>query len=287
MYRKYRKRNSLFANTLLSFHRSFFSKRSFIFNIYLPLLDWTRTFHSPKLRQLRKRLLEHLKAQRDNWPGSYTDSYFYQGLAEIGITGCKPTEFRFAQYQVDDLLKPEFSALDIGSNCGFVALYLAKRINRVVGIEINPYLNAIGTDAAACLGRNNVTFICDNFGTFDTPECFDVVLSLSNHHTIDGNLDLDFERYVRKVHDLMNDDGYLFFESHNVWGPGKGGPGDDGDMEKKFATLNHYFEIERWRMVECFLPPLDIDKLFIVAKKVHSPSQITFNLAQARDRYGY
>jgi SAM-dependent methyltransferase len=259
-----------------------------IFGVFLPALDWLRTIHSPGLRSLRKRLVAHMREQSANWPNAYTTGYFYQGFWEVGITGAKPTEFRFAQYEVDSLLAPGFSALDIGSNCGFVALHLAKSLRRVVGVEINPYLIKVGKETARYLARDNVEFICESFDTFETTERFDIVLSLSNHHTIDGNLDLGFERYVRKIHGFVKPGGYLFFESHNVWGPSQGGPGDDGDMDEKFAILNRYFEIDRWRMVKCYLPHFDVDKLFIIGRNVASPSPATtFKLDEARTKYSY
>jgi len=51
---------------------------------------------------------------------------FLQGLEELGITAAPPTGFRFSQYHVDDILS-NADILDIGSNCGFVACYCARK----------------------------------------------------------------------------------------------------------------------------------------------------------------
>ena len=75
--------------------------------------------------------------------------------------------------------------------------------------------------------------------------------------------------------------GYLLFESHNVYAQGHGGVGDDGDSDLKVAIMNKYFDIERYRMVRCFLEHAveDLDKLFIVAKNpVHPDRLISFYL---------
>jgi SAM-dependent methyltransferase len=240
--------------------------------------------------KIQHRLRKHLKAQNSSWPKEkrYTEGYFYQGLEEIGITGCKPTGFRFAQYQVDEILI-DAEVLDIGSNCGFVASYCAKKSASVTGIELNPYLNLIARDTANYLNLQNINILDDCFAKFTTDKKFDVVLSLSNHHTIDGNLHMDFEHYIKKIFDLLKPDGYLLFESHNVFAQGIGAMGDDGDMDHKFAIMNQYFDIEKYRMVRCFLKHgvEDLDKLFIVARRSLMPRLVPFNLQTAREKYHY
>ena len=237
---------------------------------------------------IQYRLRQHLKAQNRSWPKEkrYTQGYFYQGLEELGITGAKPTGFRFSQYQVDDILK-NADVLDIGSNCGFVSCYCARRAASVTAIEVNPFLNRIAKDAADYLKLGNINFVENDFSTFVSDKEFDVVLSFSNHHTIDGNLHMDFERYIEKVVDLLKPGGYLLFESHNVFASGEGGAGDDGDMEQKIAIMNKHFDIERYRMVRCYLKHAveDLDKLFIVARRSDSPKPVQFNLSEAREKY--
>ena len=235
---------------------------------------------------IQYRLSQHLKAQSENWPKEkiYTQGYYYQGLEELGILGVKPTHFLFSQYQVDDIIR-QAEVLDIGSNCGFLASYCAKLAKSVTAIELNPFLNFIARDIAFYLKLRNVHFLEEDFTTTTIHKKFDVVFSFSNHHTIDGNLYIGFEAYIQKIVHYLKQNGYLLFESHNVFGPGQGGIGDDGDMENKIAIMNKYFTIERYRMVQCHLKGIDIDKLFIVAKKCDSPIPVQFNLLEAREKY--
>jgi SAM-dependent methyltransferase len=103
------------------------------------------------------------------------------------------------------------------------------------------------------------------------------VLSLSNNHAIDGNLHVGFGRYMEKIVDLLKPGGYLLFESHNAFAAG--GIGD--------AIMNKRFDIERYRMVRCYLKYAveDLDKLFIVAKRSEFPRPVRSSLPEAREKY--
>lgn len=237
---------------------------------------------------IQRRLRHHLREQSKGWPKEqlYTHGYFYQGLEDLGITGAKPTGFRFRQYQVDELLA-NADVLDIGSNCGFVAVYCAKRAKSVTAVELNPYLNKIAVDTAAYFKLNNIDIVESDFAQFSTDKKFDVVLSFSNHHTIDGNLNMGFENYINTIASSLKPGGYLLFESHNVFAKGLGKVGDDGDMEEKVRIMNKRFNIERFRMVKCFLKRGDIDKLFIVARLSDAPETAQFSLPEAIKKYAY
>lgn len=232
------------------------------------------------------RMQAHLREQKRHWTGAYVQGYFYQGLEELGISGAKPSRRRFAQYEVDDILKGA-DVLDIGSNTGFVALHCARMARSVTGVELNPYLNRIAAETARYLSLGNASFIEADFAALEIDRHFDVVLSLSNHHTIDGNLDMGFGMHVRRIAELLRPEGYMLFESHNVFGPGKGDVGDDGDMEAKVQIISEHFAIERYRMVRKFLKYDDIDKLFIVARKSQNATPIDFDLASARTSYDW
>lgn len=253
------------------------------------LKDMCRGFFMGKL-PIQRKLRKHLADQNSNWSREkiYVSGYFYQGLEELGIMGVKPTGFRFKQYQVDDIICGA-SVLDIGSNCGFVSCWCAKTAKSVTGIELNPYLNRVARDTAEYLKQGNVRIIDGDFAQMDIDEKYDVVLSFSNHHTIDNNLYMEFDAYIRRVLGLLKPGGYLLFESHNVFAEGRGGAGDDGDMDIKMEIMNKYFTIERYRMVKCWLTHMvdDVDKLFIVARQSDAPEPVEFSLADARQKYYY
>jgi cyclopropane fatty-acyl-phospholipid synthase-like methyltransferase len=253
-----------------------FFLKDFIVGLYLGTLG------------LQIKLRKHLRDQKRSNLNIYTQGYFYQGYEDLGITGAKPTKFRFSQYEVDDILLGA-DIFDIGSNAGFVSCYCAKHASTVTAIEYNRFLNRIAKDSIKFLGLQNITLIEDDFATCAITGQYDVVLSLSNHHTIDGNLHMGFESYIFKVANLVRLGGYMLFESHNVFGPGLGNAGDDGDMDQKMRIINKYFTIERFRMVRSYLEHLveDVDKLFIVAKRTNNPVNIDFDILSARECYSW
>jgi SAM-dependent methyltransferase len=269
-------------------HRAF-SNRKFLYQTYLPSRDFLSRVAHPRLIPLHRRLRTRLEEQKQNWQAEYCDGYDYQGYERIGICGVKPTEHRFRNYSIYDYFRKDLSILDIGSNCGFVAIHVADFVKEVDGLEINPYLNKIGNDAAIYLETENVHFNTADFSTFKTGKKYDAVFSLSNHHTIDGNLNMNFYSYSEKIFNLLKSGGLLFFESHNVWGDGTLGPGDDSDMDKKFELCGQFFEILKYKMVSAFYP-VDIDKLFVVFKRrqVQDPTfKTNFDLISARENYNY
>ena len=214
-----------------------------------------------------KRCFDILHRQRANWNPPYCNGYAYQGYARLGICGIKPTEERLSRYDLGRWLRREDRVLDIGANCGFLAIELARSVASVHGIEFNPYLVELGRDAAAQLGQRNCQLDSGDFLSLEADRTYDAVLSLANHCTIDGKLSMRFEDYIAKVWHLLRPEGFLFFESHNVFGPGGGGAGDDGDLDAKFDIVERYFEVVALRMTRSYVPFDDIDKLFVVLRK--------------------
>lgn len=244
----------------------------------------------PASLPLLRRVFAQLLLQHTQWPHSYCQGYAYQGWERIGVGGIKPTEQRLAMYDIDSLLGAGQRILDIGANCGFLALELAQRGHRVDGIELNPWLVGIANEVRDALDLRGARFLVEDFRTFRPAEPYDAVFSLANHATIDGRSGLDFEHFAAKLSELVKPGGLLFFESHNVFGPGTGGPGDDGDLDRKFAVAGRYFEILRHRMTPAFVPFHDVDKLFVVLRRRDRPIATAvpqFDLNAARQRYAY
>lgn len=247
-------------------------------------------FVNSRWKNIHKEIFGHLYRQHLNWSNSYCHGYAYQGFEKIGISGIKPTEIRMQGYDVDDCISENMRILDIGSNCGFMSLYISEKCKHVDAIEYNPYLTLIGEKTSEYLNINNVSFIENDFYEHIPEDKYDAVFSLANHATIDEKLVMNFEEYISKIFYLLNDGGYLFFETHNVFGPGTGGPGDDGDLDAKFDIVERYFDIVKMKMTKQFVTAHDIDKLFIVLKrKPQYKSDVVrkMDLASARLKYDY
>lgn len=247
-------------------------------------------FVDVSLKPIQRAIFHQCYLQRHNWRQSYAADYPYQGMEGLGISGIKPTDERFARYDIAEYLRPADKLLDVGSNNGLWALRLATSVNHVDALEFNPYLVAIANIAKEHLGADNVSFIPGDFVDFDTEARYDVLCSLANHCTIDGNLSMDFEQYVAKVFSLLKPGGILLFESHNVFGLGSGRPGDDGDLDAKFDIAERYFSVLKYKMTPTYVPAFDVDKLFVVMRRRehYEPTATrTLSLSEARKRYGY
>lgn len=204
------------------------------------------------------------------------------------MCGIKPVDARLEAYGIASLLGPGARVLDVGANSGMLALAVAERVAHVDAVELNPFLVEIGREVAAYLGRANVRFEVADIATWQPQRRYDAVFSLANHCTIDGRMAMPFESYIAKLFALLEPGGLLFFESHNPFGPGTGGPGDDGDLDRKLEIAGRYFEIMGVRMTRAFTPSHDIDKLFVALRRrpAFAPSAMTgFDLGQARRSY--
>lgn len=245
---------------------------------------------APERIDLVDRVFALLDMQNKQWGKPYCGGYAYQGYARIGIAGVKPTEERLDGYAFMPWLNEGMSVLEIGCNNGFMAIELASRAGLVDAVEYNPFLVEIGRITAEALGQHNMNFQVEDFSSWRPNQRYDVVFSFANHCTIDGNLAVEFENFVAKLWCLTQDDGWLLFESHNVFGAGTGAAGDDGDLDRKFDIMERYFELQDSKMTRAFVPSQDIDKLFVVLRRrpeMLPCVQRCMNLPQARQRYSY
>jgi SAM-dependent methyltransferase len=245
-------------------------------------------FVEPALQPLHERIFALLQMQRQQWPSCYCAGYLYQGWEELGLCGIKPTDARLADYGIAGLLAPTDRVLDLGANSGFLALAVGGMVAEVDAIELNPFLVEIGRAAAGHLQRDNVRFMVADIDSWQPDGSYDAVFSLANHCTIDGRMSMDFETYVAKLFAALKPNGWLFFESHNVFGPGNGGPGDDGDLDRKFDIVERYFELVDAEMHRAYVPASDIDKLFVKLRRrpAYQPDAIRrLSLAEVCTRY--
>ena len=215
------------------------------------------------LNQLHKKLEGHLNQQSENWDSFIyaQEKGFYQGFDAIQIDGCRSTEKRFEEYNIQKYLSKKKSALDIGSNCGFFSLYVSKFLETITGIEINPYLTSIASDTQKFLEINNANFISSKFEKLLSDKKFDIIFSFANDSTIDNNTDFNFEEYMEKIINLLKEDGLLIFESQAI------------DMiipqkfEPKMKIIKQFFTILENRNVKSEYPLNVPERLFLVLKK--------------------
>ncbi|MGN5151342.1 hypothetical protein ACTG23_16135 [Aeromonas enteropelogenes] len=230
--------------------------------------DWlVAWFVLPEYIDLQNEIFSICEQQLRNWNFSYVSGYPYQGLEKIGISGAKPTEERLKRYNITQYLSKNDAVLDIGSNCGFLSMEIARYTRKIDAIEFNPYLNMIAQKTSHRLGIENISLHQIGFAEFTTSKKYQSIFSLANHCTIDGNFSMNFEEYIAKCFHLLDTDGYLFFESHSVFAPGNGGVGDDGDLDEKFDIVERYFEVIEYFMTPTYIQYVDIDKLFVVLKR--------------------
>ncbi|MCV0387493.1 MAG: class I SAM-dependent methyltransferase [Nitrobacter sp.] len=184
--------------------------------------DYLRLSSRPDLLQTHLQLNENLAQQKREWPHyDYGEGYFYQSLAELGVSGLRSTEARLNAYQLLDRVRDK-AVLDIGCNAGFLSVSLAKVARHVTGFDVNPFLAALARTAAQALDRTNTEFLATGFE--DAPLCgpYDVVMSLANHSTFDGQTRYNLQSFFDRCVSLLKPGGLFIFESHTPSFEGEG-----------------------------------------------------------------
>ena len=136
---------------------------------------------------------------------------FYQSLEELNIKGQRPTAERIEKYGLKELVQGK-KVLDIGCNCGFIDLSLGLLAQSVDGVEYNGTLVKIANEVRDFLKRENVHFETGDFKEYRTNKKFDVIFSFAVHYWIG----LSAEEYCKRIVSLLEQDGYLIFESQNI-----------------------------------------------------------------------
>jgi len=221
--------------------------------------DYAALTQTPKLHALHYEINRHLLAAADEWPHyDYGEGYFYQGLDSIGVRGFRDTRARMNVINLADAVDGK-RVLDIGCNCGFVALCLAESAAAVTGMDVNPHLLRIGEAAAHHLGVNNVDLIPETFENWESPETFDVVCSFANHSTYDEQTKQGIDDYFQKCHSLLKQGGLFLFESH--------APDFEGDkLIEVLNILQRFFMVKEKNVLE-YGTFLDTGRTFVRAVK--------------------
>ena len=217
-----------------------------------------------ELKKLHDKLNGHLEEQTKNWKSFVyaKQNGFYQGFDEIKINGCRSTEKRFRRYKIEKFLSKQFSALDIGCNCGFFTIFASRYLDLMEGVEINPYLVEIANDTKNFLKIKNVNFYNSRFEDFEPNHNYDVIFSLANDETIDGNTKFTFEEYIQKIYNLLNENGFLIFEtvSPDTYEPRL--------FQPKLKLLKKKFVVLEDKMVKSEYPKNVPERRFLILKKL-------------------
>jgi SAM-dependent methyltransferase len=160
---------------------------------------------------------------------------FYQTLEPLLIPGQRPTALRFDAYDLRSVLRPMDRLLDIGCNCGFLALTAARYVRAVDGIDAAAHFISIGRIAQRILQQDNCEFRNCLLEDFTPAEPYDVVFSFAVHHWIG----LSTAQYAARLRNLLKPGGSLLLESHDL-------STHDADWDVKLATFcNDGFEVMR------------------------------------------
>jgi SAM-dependent methyltransferase len=216
------------------------------------------------LASLHKKLADHLENQSKNWKSFVyaKEKGFYQGFEEIKIDGWRPSEKRFERYGIEKYLAKSKSALDIGCNCGFFTIVVSRYVKDIDGVEINPYLVNIANDTKEFLKVQNVSFVTSSFEKYQPNKKYDVIFSLANDETIDGNTKFTFAEYMKKIEGSLMDDGVVMFEtvSPDTYAPKL--------FQPKLDHIKKHFVILEDKMVKSEYPVNVPERRFLVLKKI-------------------
>lgn len=166
---------------------------------------------------LHRRIDAVLRKQYEEYGAYY---YFYgqpyQALGILGVYGERSTEERFEAYNLRYLIKQEDRVLDIGCNCGFMALYTSFRTGcRADGIDINPYMIQIGEFCADYLRiSDRVNLSAVRIQDFAAEEQYSVLFSFATHWTDDENYRVPLREHFERCSTYLQPGGLLVFETH-------------------------------------------------------------------------
>ena len=197
------------------------------------LLDYLK-FDSK--RNIRKKLIQ-INSDKDISFFDYGVGYFYQSSFSLNIRGLRDSKYRKDLLDISRFTKDK-NLLDIGTNSGFLLIYLENNYNYAIGIDYNPQLIKVANEAKNFLKIQNIDFQVKNFQVEKFDEKFDVIFSLANHDTYDKGITLT-ENYFNKIDNLLNLNGILVLEGHHP----------QIESDEKFIELinllNKKFEIVR------------------------------------------
>lgn len=161
---------------------------------------------------IRKKILNMLQEGQPDF-GSIKP---YQSLELIGLDGVRPTEYRIKTYELYKTLSKEDDVLDIGCNTGFLDMSIADRVRTITGIEYDASLVKIAELVKSYLKIENCVFYNSDFNAWFKNNAntvtYSAIFSFAIHHW----LNISSQKYVEMIDTLLNKNGHLYFESHDV-----------------------------------------------------------------------
>lgn len=120
------------------------------------------------------------------------------------MRGLRPIYAAMVEF-TDRWIEPEAAVLEIATGTGLVALDLAGKAAKVVGVDLSPAMVAIARRKAAEIGATNVEFsVQDAYALEFEPRTFDVVLTANVLHVL-----IEPERVLGEAQRVLKDDGLL------------------------------------------------------------------------------
>jgi cyclopropane fatty-acyl-phospholipid synthase-like methyltransferase len=223
------------------------------------IADYQRLQAHPGLLPLHYSLNADIAESARDWPHyDYGEGYFYQGCREIGISGLRDTEARFAAFELARRLAGK-RVLDIGCNSGFLDAQIAPHAAHVTGLDANPHLIRMARKVAGHLGHANCSFLATSFEEAPLTPPYDAVLSFANHSTFDGLTRHTLEAYFARCAEMLSPGGLFLFESH--------APAYEGEaVTEVIALLGQRFDMEEQAVLR-YGTYLDTGRTFVSARR--------------------
>ena len=180
-----------------------------------------------------------LTEARENFENySYGYGYYYQSIEEISLSGFRSTQDRIESLSLLDVTRNQ-RVLDVGTNIGAIPFSIRSSAASIDGVDNNYYLIATANRISKHLKTNNINFYHITFEKFTRKleNEYDVVLSLANHATYDGNTTFTLDEYFQAIAKALKPDGTLVFESH---------PSDfepKSELTRTISIIEKYFDL--------------------------------------------
>lgn len=157
---------------------------------------------------------------------------FYQGHEAWGLPGQRPTLERIKEYSLEKWIQPHHDILDIGCNIGCFGIEVSKISAQYTGFDINPDLIEIANTLALNKEIKNCNFLTTDFHSFikNNDKKYDFIFSFAVH----GWIGLPMKGYVEILQNLLNPNGFVLIESHDVT--------NDAELLKFFRNMPAFLE---------------------------------------------